>query len=207
MMIKLTTFITIIMISIRCFAALPQGFVYLDEVDSTIQFDLKYAGKDNFLGREVNGYDSNKRVILTKEAALALKKAQEILYKDGFSIVVYDAYRPQMAVDDFVNWAKDQNDKKMKAIFYPRVDKNKLFELGYISQKSSHTRGSTVDLSIIEINKKLHLTKEISRKLKDGYKIVNSDDGTLDMGSSFDLFDKASHYKNDLISAEHKLHR
>ena len=155
----------------------------------------------------MNGYDSNKRVILTKEAALALKKAQEIFYKDGFSIVVYDAYRPQMAVDDFVNWAKDQNDKKMKAIFYPRVDKNKLFELGYISQKSSHTRGSTVDLSIIEINKKLHLTKEISRKLKDGYKIVNSDDGTLDMGSSFDLFDKASHYKNDLISAEHKLHR
>ena len=95
----------------------------------------------------------------------------------------------------------------MKTLFYPRVDKAKLFELGYIFEKSSHTRGSTIDLSIIELKDKLHPIKAISRKLNDGSKISYLEDGTLDMGSAFDLFDQASHYDNELILPEHKLRR
>lgn len=195
------------LLAFECLAALPDGFVYLYDIDPSIQVDLRYAGQDNFLGKKVNGYNSDKSIILTKQSAQALKKAQEIFNKDGFSIVVYDAYRPQRAVDDFVNWAKDVNNQKMKTFFYPRVDKAKLFEIGYIFEKSSHTRGSTIDLSIIELKKKLYPIKAISRKLNDDFKILYLDDGTLDMGSSFDLFDQVSHYNNELISPEHKLHR
>jgi len=206
-MIKRIFILITILLASESFAELPKDFVYLYDIDPSIQFDLRYAGEDNFLGRNVKTYESKNKVILTKAAALALKKAQEIFNKDGFSIVVYDAYRPQGAVDDFVVWAKDIQDNKMKAIFYPRVDKSKLFELGYISEKSSHTRGSTVDLSLIELQKKLSPIKVASRKLNDGYPILYLDDGSIDMGSSFDLFDKASHYDNNLISSECKLHR
>jgi len=206
-MIKKIVLLISVLIAPICFAALPDGFVYLQDIDSSIQVDLRYFGKDNFLGRKVDGYNSEKSVILTKEAALALKKAQAIFNKDGFSIVVYDAYRPQRAVDDFVKWAKDSNDQKMKMIFYPRVDKSKIFEHGYIFEKSSHTRGSTVDISIIELNKKIHPFKIISRKLQDGFETFYLADGTLDMGSSFDLFDQASHCDSNLISPEFRLRR
>lgn len=196
-----------VLLAFECLAALPDSFVYLYDIDPSVQVDLRYAGQDNFLGRKVNGYNTNKAVILTRQAAQALKKAQGIFNKDGFSIVVYDTYRPQRAVDNFVTWAKDVNDQKMKTHFYPRVNKAKLFELGYIFEKSSHTRGSTIDLSIIELKQKLHPIKAISRKLNDGFKILYLDDGTLDMGSSFDLFDQVSHYDNELILPDHKLHR
>ena len=131
-MIKKIVLLISILIAPICFAALPDGFVYLRDIDPSIQVDLRYFSKDNFLGRKVDGYNSEKSVVLTKEAALALKKAQAIFNKDGFSIVVYDAYRPQRAVDDFVKWAKDSNDQKMKMIFYPRVDKSKIFDWVYI---------------------------------------------------------------------------
>lgn len=174
-------------------------------LDPSIQINLRYAGEDNFIGKKVNGYNNSREAILTKQAAQALKKAQAIFNQDEFSIIVYDAYRPQRAVDDFINWAKDINDKKIKTLFYPRVNKSKLFELGYIYTKSSHTRGSTIDLSIIESNKQLYPIKTISRELNDGGQISYLEDGTLDTGSSFDLFDQASHYENKLISPKYKL--
>ena len=206
MLKKIIIFINMLLAS-KCFANLPNGFVYLYTIDPSIQVDIRYAKQNNFLGRKVDGYNTSESVILTKETALALKKAQEIFNKDGFSLIVYDAYRPQKAVDDFVKWAKDINDNKMKTLFYPRIDKTKLFELNYIAEKSSHTRGSAVDVTIIELKKHLQPIKMIPRKFNDGFEFLYLEDGSLDMGSSFDLFDKASHYNNDLISPEHKLHR
>jgi D-alanyl-D-alanine dipeptidase len=192
--------------STSCFA-LPNGFVYLRDIDPTIKAELRYTQTDNFLGRPVTGYNHIKSIIITKEAAIALKKAQEIFKRDGFSIVIYDAYRPQRAVNSFINWAKEITDQKQKSLFYPRVDKSKVFELGYIAEKSSHSRGSTADLTIIELKKNLHPIKPIPRKLLDGFEILYLEDGTVDMGTSFDLFDKASHYENNLISDEHKQRR
>jgi zinc D-Ala-D-Ala dipeptidase len=206
-MIKRIILLVSLFFSFQCLALLPNGFVYLNDIDSSIQVDLRYAGQDNFLGRKVNQYNSKKLAILTEEAALALKKAQEIFNKDGFSIIVYDAYRPQGAVDNFIEWAKKINDIKMKSIYYPRVNKSELFDLGYMFERSSHSRGSTIDLSIIDLRKKYIPIKEINRVLNDGLEVVYLEDGTLDMGSSFDLFDKASHYDNDLVSSESKLHR
>jgi D-alanyl-D-alanine dipeptidase len=186
--------------------ALPQGFVYINEVDSTIIIDMRYAQKDNFLGRKMTGYHNPKVAILTNEAALALKKAQAIFRKKGYSIVIYDAYRPQRAVNDFMAWANDSSSQEQKALFYPRVDKSKVFELGYVAEKSGHSRGSTVDLSVIDLKKALHPIIP-PRKLLDGFALFYLDDGTLDMGTSFDLFDEASHFDNMLVAQEHKERR
>lgn len=187
-------------------SSLPHGFVYLDEIDSTIRQSLRYYGDKNFIGHSVDGYLSS-RVILTRKAAEALSKAQALLKKDGYSFVIYDAYRPQTAVNSFMDWSKDPNDQKMKTWFYPRVDKSRVFEQGYVAEKSGHSRGSTIDLSIIPIKMSLYEVDPQPRKLRDGFEILFLDDGTVDMGSSFDLFDKASHYENDLISEEHQKRR
>lgn len=186
--------------------SLPHGFIYLDKIDPTIRQSLRYYGDNNFIGHPVAGYQSS-RIILTRKAAEALSKAQARFKKDGYSLVIYDAYRPQTAVSSFMEWSKDPNDQKMKAWFYPRIDKAKVFALGYVAEKSGHSRGSTIDLSIIPIETPLHEIDPQPRKLRDGFEFLFLDDGTVDMGSSFDLFDKASHYENDLISEEYQKRR
>lgn len=127
---------------------LPEGFVYLDEAVPAIQIDLKYAGEDNFMGRPVIGYVSQ-RTVLTKPAAEALKGVQSDLKPFGLELLVFDTYRPQQAVDDFVAWSKDFSETSTKAKYYPKVGKEALFAEGYIAEKSGHTRGSTIDLTII----------------------------------------------------------
>jgi D-alanyl-D-alanine dipeptidase len=185
---------------------LPQKFVYLDEVDSSITQDLRYTYDENFLGFQVVGYKAN-RAILTKEAAKALSAAQKDFLKDGYSIVVYDAYRPQKAVDSFVMWSRDINDQKAKERYYPGINKGDIFKLGYIFDKSSHTRGSTVDISIITLGNKLHPVKFSKRKLRNNDIVPFLDDGTVDMYTSFDLFGPASHHKTDLIEEEYLIRR
>jgi D-alanyl-D-alanine dipeptidase len=182
--------------------ALPPGFVYLDEVDPSIVKSLRYCGKDNFLGRPVEGYKTS-RIIMTKEAAAALSKAQSTFREKGYSIVVYDAYRPQTAVNNFMRWSKDHKDQEMKTQYYPRVDKKDVFDLGYVAEKSGHSRGSTVDISLIPLNGKLQNIKPMLRQLNDKFEVLYLDDGTVDMGTSFDLFDKSSHYENDLVGPDH----
>ncbi len=181
----------------------PEAFVYLNDIDPTILVSLRYLGNENFLGTKVDGY--NKPVVLmTRQAAEALKLVQADLKKDGYSLVVYDAYRPQRAVDHFVRWAENVNDQIKKAYYYPRVNKADVFELGYVAARSGHSRGSTVDVTIIKDGQQLHAIQEKKRTLLDGFTITLLDDGTVDMGSSFDLFDKASHIENDLIPEEYK---
>ncbi len=160
--------------------ALPKDFVYLSTIDASIKSELRYISNDNFIGKPIDGY-INRIVIVSKPTALALKKVQEKLVQFNLSLKVFDAYRPQQAVDHFVRWAKELSDTLMKQQYYPKVPKNKLFKLGYIAAKSGHTRGSTVDLTIVD----LATGKE------------------LDMGSPYDYFSTASHpLQNKLASIQ-----
>lgn len=163
---------------------LPAGFVYLDEIDNTIQQDLKYVGTDNFIGVPITGYYGN-RCILTRQAAEALAKIQRDLKPLGLGLLVFDGYRPQQAVDHFVRWSEDVNDQRNKPQFYPRVDKKDVFKLGYVARRSGHTRGSTVDLTII--NTKTGLS--------------------LDMGTPFDFMDELSHPANKNVTKTQYQHR
>lgn len=183
-----------------------KGFVYLHEIDPTILVSLRYGSNENFVGKSVDGYKKSV-VIMTRSAALALKKVQEEVKRHGYVLVVYDVYRPQKAVEHFIRWAQDVPDQKKKAQYYPRIDKARVFELGYVAKHSTHNKGNRVDLTLIKLDKLLHPVEEKERKLLDGFPIIFLDDGTIDMGSSFDLFDIASHYENNVISESFKCRR
>lgn len=184
---------------------LPNDFTYLDRVHSDIITDLRYFSKLNFTGDFVPGYYANK-AIMTVRAAEAIAKVQDKVAEDGFNLVIYDTYRPIKAVESFVDWASTtSDDAEVKRDFYPYIDRSKSFESGYISNKSAHSRGSTVDLTLIEKSSNLKAHNEIEsieRELPDGRIFHFLDDGTLDMGSHFDMFDKASWHEDSLFSGE-----
>ncbi|QNM86959.1 M15 family metallopeptidase [Polaribacter pectinis] len=165
-------------------AQLPKGFVYLSNIDATIKSELRYFSNNNFIGKPIDGYNNN-CVIVTLETAKKLEKIQKILIKKNLSLKIFDAYRPQQAVNHFVKWAKVLNDTLMKKEYYPKIPKSQLFNLGYIASKSGHTRGSTVDLTIID--------------LKTGKE--------LDMGSPYDFFGEQSHPYFSDISKKQKENR
>ncbi len=178
---------------------LPKGFVYLDQIEPTIIQHMMYHSHRNFIGKPINGYKVA-RAILTEEAAVALKNVQKDIRNDNYSLVIYDAYRPNKAVQHFVNWGKDVNDQIMKESYYPYINKDEIFQLGYVSERSAHSRGSTVDLTIIELGKKLYTeSKLVNRPLKDRRYIPYFDDNTVDMYSSVDLMDLVSAHDSDLI--------
>ena len=156
---------------------LPKGFVYLKDIAPTIRIELRYFSNQNFIGKPISGYKRN-CLIITEETAKSLKKIQQKLLQKKMSLKIFDAYRPQQAVNHFVRWAKVLNDTLMKSQYYPKVKKSNLFKKGYIASKSGHSRGSTVDLTIID-----------TRTAKE-----------LEMGSTYDFFGVASHpkYKNIL---------
>lgn len=162
---------------------LPQGFVYLHDYSTTIQQDVRYFGSDNFVGGPVKGYEKPV-VICTKEAAMALVQVESELEKRGFGLLVYDGYRPQRAVNHFINWAKDLADTTTKSKYYPEVNKNQLFELNYIASKSSHSRGSTFDLTLVDNAGEI-----------------------LDMGSFWDYFGRKSWPSDTTISEEGQQNR
>ena len=166
---------------------LPKGFVYADEMIPDLRLDLRYAGTHNFVGEPIDGY-RKARCILTREAAEALQKVQQELRPFGLGIKVFDGYRPQMAVDHFVRWAGNVQDTRMKAEFYPDVDKRNLFKDGYIAAKSSHSRGSTVDLTIVALG-----GADAERE--------------LDMGSGFDFFGLSSWPDSPQIASPSRAHR
>lgn len=165
-------------------AGLPDGFTYVSKAVPDAVLDVRYYTDYNFVGARVDGYMAPK-VILTRQAAEALAGVQADLKPFGLSIKVYDGYRPQRAVDHFVRWGKDIGDTKMKSVFYPDVDKKNLFRDGYIASKSGHSRGSTVDLTIMD-----------AATGKD-----------LDMGSPFDFFGPPSWPENKAMSPEVRANR
>ncbi len=179
---------------------LGKGFVYLSHVDQTIIENTRYATEQNFTGKRVPGYEK-KRIICTQKAAEQLKKANSIFKQYGYKLVVYDGYRPQKAVDSFRVWGEKISDDSMKKYYYPTLQKKDLFNLGYIdTQKSSHSRGSTFDVTIIEVKKNVKPIVIRKRQLKNGDQFSYFDDNTVDMGSSFDLFHQASNHDSPLIS-------
>ena len=163
---------------------LEDGFVYLNDIDDSIIVDLKYYSSENFTGRFVDGYLANK-AILTNEAGIALSNAQKDFNKLGYSLILYDAYRPQSAVDFFVRWSTNLNDTLFKNLYYPDIKKSNLFKLGYIAYKSGHSRGSTIDVSLVNIT----TNKEI------------------DMGTIFDYFGIESHTFYDNLTENQKANR
>lgn len=162
----------------------PEGFVLVSEVIPDVIQEIRYFSTYNFVGRRIDSY----RVpvaILTKEAASALKNAADDFRKQGYIIKIYDAYRPQTAVNHFKSWAQDLNDVKMKKYFYPNVNKSELFKRGYIASKSGHSRGSTIDMTLVDMNS----GKEI------------------DVGSPFDFFGEISHHDTQQITAKQRANR
>ena len=145
-------------------------FVNLAEVVPDAILEIRYYSTYNFVGTRVDGYEEPV-ALLTRQAADSLRAVSDDLKKQGYRLKIYDAYRPQCAVDHFVRWAADVNDTLMRRYFYPKVPRNKLFELGYIAEKSGHTRGSTVDLTLFD----MATEKEV------------------DMGGTFDWFGRESH--------------
>ncbi|MDA8889353.1 M15 family metallopeptidase [Cyclobacteriaceae bacterium] len=139
----------VLCLSVSAQNELPDGFIRLSEVIHDIHVDLRYSSQDNFLGRPVAGYLSPV-CVFSLPAAEALSKVQLDLKKEGLKLKVFDTYRPQRAVDDFVRWAKNLKDTSMKKIYYPKVSKSLLFKHGYIAARSGHTRGSTVDLTLVD---------------------------------------------------------
>ncbi len=183
--------------------SLPQGFVYVQDIDPTIQVNLKYYSEDNFIGRIIPGYHANK-AILTKEAAKALSLAQRQFLKLGYSILIYDCYRPQTAVDYFVKWMNDESDLLRKKYHYPYVTKEEMKGV-YVATKSGHSKGSTVDITLIKTGKSIQKVSTKKVRVFDGKEYPLLDHGTIDCGSSFDLMDPLSHGNDprlDVIDSE-----
>jgi D-alanyl-D-alanine dipeptidase len=186
----------------------PKEFVALSDVDPTVIQEIRYITPHNFTGGPVDGY-RQPMCILTKAAARALHRAQHALLRRGYSLKVYDCYRPQRAVDDFVRWAQDLDDQRMKAEFYPQVDKTRLFEDGYIAEQSGHSRGSTLDLTLVRLPALPTRPYVPGEPLKPCYgpKEERFPDNSADMGTGFDCFDTLAHTDEPRITGEQRAHR
>lgn len=163
-------------------------FVDLTDQLPGIVLDLKYCSSDNFMGTPVDGYEAPK-AWLTEPAALALVGVQRALGRFDLGLKIFDAYRPQRAVDHFLRWCDSPCEAALKARYYPSLEKAELFSEGYLSKSSSHSRGSTVDLTIVSLN--------------------NSDDRSaeLDMGTIFDFFGPESWLDYDRLPLQARANR
>jgi zinc D-Ala-D-Ala dipeptidase len=177
---------------------MPEGFVYLRDIDPSIAQDMRYAGPHNFTGAPVPGYDALE-CMLVRSAAEALKQVQADLAPKGLSLRVYDCYRPAQAVDAFVAWAKEPDDPLSKAAWYPRLNKSALFP-DYIATRSGHSRGATLDLSIVPVDAADPPPQGESCLAPQE---TTAPDGSLAMGTTFDCFDiKANTDASGLTRAE-----
>lgn len=150
---------------------LPNGFVYLDEVLTGIDWDARYAQSDNFTGAPLPGYETN-RVVISRAMIEPLSRARDAAAVHGYKLLIWDAARPQRAVDRFVSWSLEPENYQTKERYYPTFDdKKRLFEEGYIARRSGHSRGNAIDLTLTDMQGKL-----------------------LDMGGPFDFFGKVSHH-------------
>jgi len=193
-------------------ADVPPGFVDLAQVAPGIVIQMRYAGAQNFLGRPVRGYAAA-RCWLSRPAAEVLARVAEDLAGRGLGLMVYDCYRPQRAVDDFVAWAKSQGDGRGEsgdpvgesaagARHYPAVPRSELFHRGYIALRSGHTRGSTVDLTLIPLSHAADAAAAFQEPddCRFGNGTPFAADGSLEMGTAYDCFDERAHADNPDIA-------
>jgi D-alanyl-D-alanine dipeptidase len=160
------------------------AFVDASEIVAGLQVEMRYFGDDNFVGKRIDGYDAP-ICLLTRQAAAALAAVQQDLATLGLGLKAFDCYRPTRAVAHFVRWARDPADQQNKTAYYPEIDKRALFRDGYISARSGHSRGSTIDLTLV--------------RLTDGRE--------LDMGSPFDFFGARSSRSHRGVADEARANR
>lgn len=181
---KAKCFVLFLFIGIKMFSQLPKGFVYAEHIIPNLEVELRYYSDNNFVGNRIDGYTSDK-LILTYDVVLALKKVQEELQQKNLGLKIFDGYRPQRAVNHFILWARDLNDTINKKYFYPNIAKTDLFKEEYIASRSGHSKGSTVDLTIINTVTKTE----------------------LDMGSPYDFFGHESSVNYQAITPKQKANR
>jgi len=188
--------------------ARPADIVDLSTVAPSVIVDLRYAGQHNFIGRRIPGYDANK-CLLTRPAAQALASVQGKLQQFELSLMVYDCYRPQRAVNYFVRWAADSADTAMRGEFYPRVKKDELLKEGYIASPSTHSRGSTVDITIVALPQSEVDSYRPSQPVMacDAPASRRFRDGSLDMGTGFDCFDPKAHLQASHLTSQQRANR
>jgi D-alanyl-D-alanine dipeptidase len=160
------------------------GFVFLDEVLTGVRWDSKYATWDNFTGTPVDGYEVN-RIVGSCDLAEALQAARTRADALGFGLLLWDAYRPQHAVNRFVEWSTEPEDGRTKQTFYPNIERAEMFSNGYVATRSGHSRGSAVDLTLYRLD-----TGELAP-----------------MGGRHDLMDERSHHGAPGISAREARNR
>ena len=173
-----------IVLTITSALAVPRVLIDSGASIQGVTTDIRYAGTANFLGRSVKGY-GNPHCLLTPEATEALSHAQDLAKEEGMALLIYDCYRPQRAVDDFVGWVNSHEKEPRKAIYYPHIPREELIQQGYIAERSGHSRGSTVDLTLVSTE-----TGE-----------------ALDMGTPWDFFDKRSHTQSNVVSVDARANR
>lgn len=156
---------------------MKNGFAFLDEILPGIRWDAKYATWDNFTGKPVDGYDVN-RIVVSAVLADALRQAKKKADALGYGLLVWDGYRPQRAVNDFLHWAAQPEDGQTKANFYPRLERSEMVSKGYIATKSGHSRGSAVDLTLYRLDTV----------------------ALVPMGTHFDFMDERSHHTSTAVS-------
>ena len=165
-------------------ATSAEGFVNILDVVPDIRTEVRYFTADNFVGVPIDGYIAPV-IFISEEAARALQAIQADLAPFNLGLKIFDAYRPQQAVDHFVRWAEDLQDQRMKSQYYPQVEKAKLFSDGYIASRSGHSRGSTVDLTLVD----------------------SQTGAELDMGTPWDYFDTSSWPDSAAVSAQQRANR
>ncbi len=184
------------------------GFVDLNAVNPDIPVQAAYATDWNFIGKPIDGYQAGK-CYLTTQAAKALGEVQKEVSKLGYSLLVFDCYRPQRAVNEFVAWTQSGSDSKMKSVFYPEESQKELIRRGYIDAKSGHSRGSTIDLTLVK--KDLYQASDFATKVRSitdcrQSKAVEAS-GQLDMGTTFDCFSELAYTANPAVPEELRKHR
>jgi D-alanyl-D-alanine dipeptidase len=188
-------------------AELPAGIVYLRDVAPTIRQDMRYASYHNFIGRPIDGYDAAE-CILSARAAQTLAAVQAEVAGRGLSLIVWDCYRPTRAVADFKRWSARPNDVVMQEEFYPNTDKARMFELGYLASRSSHSRASTVDLGLVPA------TLQAIPAWSGGPLVpctapkgTRFDDGTVDLGTGYDCLDERASFNHPKIGESARTNR
>ena len=174
----------------------PNPLVYLRDVDASIVQDIRYAGANNFTGRQVPGYDAPECMLL-RDVAEALSRVQQGLLQHKLSLKVYDCYRPRRAVRAFESWVREPELDPLLKRFHPSLDKSQLIDLGYIAAVSSHSRGNTVDVTLISLPAKRARPFKVDAAYGPcaGPPEARAPDSSVDMGTSFDCFDPLSHTK------------
>ncbi len=186
----------------------PAVFVSLHDAVPSVIVEMRYQTPHNFIGRPIRGYE-DPLCLLTRPAAAALARVQADVVRRGYTLKVYDCYRPQRAVDDFVAWGRRLRDQRMKAEFYPRVDKRRVFKEGYIAARSGHSRGSTLDLTLVKRPARAQHRYRRGERLTDCAAPAGArfDDNSIDMGTGYDCFDPLAHPFNGRVRGAQRRHR